>query len=232
MEKAIAYYRVSTKRQGKSGLGLGAQKLLIGHFAEHKGYNVYREFHEVESGRKNYRPVLDRALEACRVDCATLIIAKLDRLSRNVAFISTLMESKVNFKIADNPNANRFMLHIMAAVAEQEGKSISERTKAALQVAKAKGVELGYNGRHVLSKTNRINADRFAQQMIIPIEWMKRSSITTVRAIKDELNKARIATFQGDGRRWHIASVHALLKRIERIKLEHNTSVEQIKIHL
>lgn len=220
MERAVAYYRVSTKRQGKSGLGLDAQRVLVEDVAAANGYTLYKEFIEVDGGKKNDRRVLKLALRTCMADKTTLIIAKLDRISRRVAFISTLMESKAAFIVAEHPNANDFMLHIMAAVAELEGKSISERTKAALQVAKARGVELGYNGRHVLSKLNKIRADLFAKQMADHIEWIRSQNITTVRAIVEELNRRKIKTFQGANRKWHPASVHALLKRIERIEKE------------
>ena len=138
----IAYYRVSTQRQGRSGLGLDAQRKavkdrLCG------DVQLIAEYTEIESGRKNDRPRLAEALAACRLYRATLIIAKLDRLARNVAFVSNLMESGVDFEATDFPQANRLTIHILAAVAEHECRMISDRTRAALAAAKARGVALG-----------------------------------------------------------------------------------------
>jgi len=135
--KYIAYYRVSTVRQGQSGLGLDAQQQATAH------YNVVREFTDVESGTKSDRPQLQAALKACESTGATLLIAKLDRLARNVLFISKLMESGVEFVCCDTPQANKLTLHLMAAFAEHEAKAISERTKNALASAKRRGKKLG-----------------------------------------------------------------------------------------
>jgi DNA invertase Pin-like site-specific DNA recombinase len=140
MKKGIAYYRVSTDRQGKSGLGLEAQAEAVSNFAEREGYEVVAIFTETESGKKSQRPELLAALAQCRKERATLVIAKLDRLSRNVAFISNLMESRVDFKAVDNPHANRLMVHLLAAFAEHEREQISTRTKDALAAAKRRGV--------------------------------------------------------------------------------------------
>lgn len=120
MKKAVAYYRVSTDRQGRSGLGLDTQANAMSQFAEHEGYHVSATFTEIESGKKHQRRQLLSALAQCRKETATLIIAKLDRLGRNVAFISNLMESRVDFKAVDNPHANRLMVHLLAAFAEHE----------------------------------------------------------------------------------------------------------------
>ena len=143
MSKLVAYYRVSTKRQGRSGLGLDAQKETARTFAKQTGGKVLREFTEVESGRKVDRPELEQAVAFARRAGAVLLVAKLDRLARNVAFLSQLMESGVDFVAADNPHANRFTVHILAAVAEWERDQISTRTKEALQAAKRRGVKLG-----------------------------------------------------------------------------------------
>ncbi|GGC06563.1 hypothetical protein GCM10011325_36760 [Dyadobacter sediminis] len=118
MKKAVAYFRVSTDRQGKSGLGLEAQHEAVHVFAQHQGYQVTAEFTEIESGKKNERPQLMKALLLCKKQKMTLIIAKLDRLGRNVAFIANLMESKVEFLAVDNPHANPLMVHLLAAFAE------------------------------------------------------------------------------------------------------------------
>src|SRR5580704_1542251 len=139
----VAYYRVSTQRQGRSGLGLEAQQKAVRDYLNGGDWRMVGEFVEVESGRRKDRPRLAEALSMCRVHGAKLIIAKLDRLARNVAFISTLMDSGVDFEAADFPQANRLTIHILAAVAEHEARMISERTKAALAAAKRRGVKLG-----------------------------------------------------------------------------------------
>lgn len=132
--KYVAYFRVSTQRQGQSGLGLEGQQAAVAAFCE-----PLESFTEVESGKRSDRPELARAIAACKRLGATLVIAKLDRLARNVHFVSGLMESGVEFIACDNPNANRLTVHILAAVAEDEARRISERTKAALAAARLVG---------------------------------------------------------------------------------------------
>lgn len=228
MKKAIAYYRVSTKRQLKdrpdhdpetmgkevTGLGLEAQQEAVERFTAAQGYHVTAEYKEVESGRKNKRPQLLAALTQCRKERATLIIAKLDRLGRNVAFISNLMESKVEFKAVDNPHASRVMLHMLAAFAEHEAEQIGTRTKEALAAAKRRGVILGKHGRNVLSHENREAANQFAETMRPIIDGLKEQGFTTVRAIRDELNSRNVPTYRNNGQKWHIPNVFTLLKRI------------------
>ncbi len=141
--KFVSYLRVSTARQGISGLGLEAQRASVTGYLNGGDWTLVREVLEVESGKRNDRPALADALKLCRKHKATLVIAKLDRLARNVAFISNLMESGAEFVAVDMPQANRFVVHIMAAVAEQEAEAISKRTKAALQAAKERGKKLG-----------------------------------------------------------------------------------------
>lgn len=143
MNKIVAYYRVSTSKQGKSGLGLEAQKEAVTQHAAANGCEIINEFMEVESGKDNNRPKLAEAIDLCEITGARLTIAKLDRLSRNVAFLSGLMETKVKFTACDNPEATELTIHILAAVAQAERKAISERTKSALQAAKARGQVLG-----------------------------------------------------------------------------------------
>jgi DNA invertase Pin-like site-specific DNA recombinase len=143
MTKLVAYFRVSTRKQGDSGLGLEAQQAAVGTHAKATGAKVVASFQEIESGKRCDRPELARAITACRRHGATLCIAKLDRLARNVHFVSGLMESKVPFVCCDNPTATPLTIHILAAVAEDEAKRISERTRAALAAAKARGVALG-----------------------------------------------------------------------------------------
>src|SRR3954466_11391511 len=147
--KWVAYYRVSTAKQGASGLGLEAQREAVAGYLNGGNWQLAAEFTEVESGRKNDRPELAKALAMCRRIGATLIIAKLDRLARNVAFVSNLMESGVEFVAADFPQANRLTIHILAAVAEHEREMISARTKAALAAAKARGTWVSKAGRTV-----------------------------------------------------------------------------------
>lgn len=139
----VAYYRVSTERQGRSGLGLEGQQEAVRSYLNGGNWRLVAEIVEVESGKRNDRPKLAEALRLCRLHGATLIIAKLDRLARNVAFVSNLMESGVEFVAVDFPQANRLTVHILAAVAEHEARAISERTKAALAAAKARGTKLG-----------------------------------------------------------------------------------------
>jgi DNA invertase Pin-like site-specific DNA recombinase len=142
-QKLIAYYRVSTAKQGASGLGLEGQEAAVASYAQAGGGTLLRAYTEVETGRKADRPELARALADCKRSKAVLVIAKLDRLARNVHFLSGLMEAGVEFVCCDMPSANRLTLHIMAAVAEDEAKRISERTKAALAAYKARGGVLG-----------------------------------------------------------------------------------------
>jgi DNA invertase Pin-like site-specific DNA recombinase len=141
MKTYIAYYRVSTKRQGESGLGLEAQKQAVNLYAKNNG-RILQEFTEVESGKKDKRPQLEQAINQCKQKEATLLIAKLDRLSRNVSFLFTLKES-VNFVCLDLPDLNTLTLGIFATMAQHERELISKRTKAALQVKKSNGVKLG-----------------------------------------------------------------------------------------
>lgn len=139
----IAYLRVSTQKQGQSGLGLEAQRTAVEAFARHHGGEIQAMYVEVESGKRADRPELQKALQVARRAKATLLIAKLDRLARNVAFIANLMDAGVEFAACDQPFASRLTLHILSAVAEDEARRTSERTKAALAAAKARGVKLG-----------------------------------------------------------------------------------------
>lgn len=141
--KLIAYYRVSTKRQGESGLGLDGQTTAVTQYAATVGGTIFATYREVESGKNNERPELAKAIAHAKRVKGRLLIAKLDRLARNVAFVANLMESGVDFVACDNPHANRLTIHILAAVAEDEARRISERTKAALAAAKARGKLLG-----------------------------------------------------------------------------------------
>jgi len=209
--KFIAYYRVSTARQGESGLGLEAQKKAVADYLNGGAWELVGEYVEVESGKRKNRPQLNAALAAAKKAGAVLVIAKLDRLARNLHFISGLLESGVEFMAVDNPNANRLTVQILAAVAENEARAISERTKVALAAAKARGVKLGKNGAK-LARVNRREAQKRAQGLAPVIEEIREAGIVTVRGIAEELNARQIATPRGG--RWHVASVQRVLKRL------------------
>jgi DNA invertase Pin-like site-specific DNA recombinase len=206
----IAYYRVSTDRQGRSGLGLEAQRAAVGRYLASMGGTLLAEHTEVETGRRNDRPELQKALAACRKHKARLVIAKLDRLSRNVAFIAALMDAGVEFVACDNPHATRLTLHILAAVAEHEREMISARTKAALQAAKARGVRLGRNAER-LASANRATAVDHANQIKDMLAELNRSGMTT-REIAAELTARGITTPRGG--RWHPQTVRRVMERV------------------
>lgn len=215
MQKAIPYYRVSTKRQAQSGLGLEAQQKTVADFARANDFILIDEFIETESGKNNSRPRLAAAMIACKKENAILLIAKLDRLSRSVAFISTLMESRVEFKAIDNPFADKFTIHILAAVAEKEREDTSARTTAALAAAKRRGVKLGKYGRYVLSRRNKRTAKQFANHMQPIIQNLKNNGINTIRAITAELNRLGIPTFSNQNAHWHLNTVYRLISRFD-----------------
>jgi DNA invertase Pin-like site-specific DNA recombinase len=206
----ISYIRVSTQRQGESGLGLEAQRAATERYLTGIGGTALREFTEVESGKRSDRPELHRALRACKETGAILLIAKLDRLARNVAVIANLLESGVRFVAVDMPNADRFMLHVYAAMAEEEGRRISERTRAALASAKARGVKLGRTAEK-LAKANRDAADHFAAQVGPMICDMRERERLTLQGVAERLNKMRIAPARGD--KWHTSAVHRVQHR-------------------
>ena len=161
MERYVAYMRVSTERQGRSGLGLAAQRQLIAEFVEGHG-ELCGEFIEVKSGRKNDRQVLWEAIKEAQKQKAKLVIARLDRFSRSVSFIAQVMEQGIGLTIAEMPTATDFQLHIFAALAQEERRLISVRTKAALQEAKRQGKSLGLNGK-VLAEKRKKEAQEFAE---------------------------------------------------------------------
>lgn len=204
-----AYLRVSTQRQGQSGLGLDAQRSAI---IAQLGSSEFVEFIEVESGKKASRPRLEAALTYCRKMKSQLVIAKLDRLARNVHFISGLMESGVDFMAADMPQADRFMLHIFAAMAEEEGRRISERTQVALKAAKKRGKVLGINGKN-LAKRNKAEALSFAESIRPLIAAIPPDQRRSLRSLADSLNSRAIPS--PNGKRWHPTSVSRLLQRLD-----------------
>jgi len=156
--KAIAYYRVSTAKQGRSGLGLEAQQHAVNEYLKSSGADLVAEFQEVESGSKDNRPELQKALRKCRLTGATLLIAKLDRLSRNRRFLMELSDSSIRFVCCDMPEANNFTVGLLACLADYERQLISERTKAALQAAKARGVVLGNPNLELVRNQDTTNA--------------------------------------------------------------------------
>jgi DNA invertase Pin-like site-specific DNA recombinase len=208
--KWVAYYRVSTVRQGESGLGLEAQQSAVEGFLRGHG-TLLAEFVEVESGKKVRRPQLEEALRLCRKARATLVIAKLDRLARNVHFISGLLEAGVDFRAVDAPSKDRFILHIQAAFAEEEARRISERTKAALAAAKARGVAIGETGRQRAVNLRREAIDRAATLRFI-VDDLRLRGITSVRGIRDELNSLSVPS--PGGGRWHLPNTQRLLQRL------------------
>lgn len=208
----VAYYRVSTDRQGESGLGLEAQRHAVARYVG--GGRLLAEFQEIESGKKHAnRPKLAAALDHCRKHRATLIIATLDRLARNVYFISGLMESGVPFIAADAPHDEPVMLHMRAAWAEEESRKISHRTRAALQAAKARGTKLG-NPRWHEGSLERARAARNpippAPQVVELMQSYRRQGMT-LRAIAAQLNGMGLLTPRGC--RWHLEPIRKALTR-------------------
>lgn len=210
---AYPYYRVSTKRQGRSGLGLAAQRKAVEDYARANGFRLGKAYVEIESGRNNKRPILAKALRTCEANKGTLLIATLDRLSRNVAFTSALMDSKIEFKVAKNPDATRLVLHILAAVAEEECVNTRTRTKNALQAAKRRGVVLGSYARTALAERNRQATKQFSLKMRLPLYLLKKEGFTTTRALSEELNRRNVPTFQKNAR-WHPATVSKIIRSI------------------
>ncbi len=212
MKQAIAYYRVSTHRQGKSGLGLEAQQIAVKNYCKLSEYELIREVMEVKSTRK-CRIGLLQALELCREMNAILVVARLDRLGRDVEQIAGIVKSNVEIIVTDNPHANRFTIHILAAVAEDQRQRISENTKDALSAAKRRGVILGKNGT-MLAIANKKAAEEFAQKLSPLLKRLKNKGITSVRSVSQELNKRGIPTFRGAGR-WHPSTVYTLMNRLK-----------------
>jgi DNA invertase Pin-like site-specific DNA recombinase len=222
----VIYLRVSTDRQGKSGLGLEAQRAAVTDHVMGKGA-IAAEYVEIESGKKNDRPQLTRAMAEAKRVSAVLLIAKLDRLARNVAFIANLLESGVEIAAADMPEANRFLLHVMAAVAEHEAQAISDRTRAALAAAKARGVALGWSmpaRADEQRQASRKGAARNAQKAdhhaanVLPIIRLIAAGGASLRRIADELNARGIKTARGG--LWYAATVRNLMVRKPEIEAQ------------
>lgn len=215
----VAYYRVSSARQGQSGLGLDAQREAVRRYVQEVGGSLLAEHTEVESGKNPNRPIIAAAIAECRKQRAVLLIAKLDRLSRNVAFISRLMDGAVDFVAVDFPAANRLLLHILAAVAENEREQISQRTKAALAAAKARGVRLGTYG-STLAAANRDRADSFAETMRGPLGDSISKGNLTLQTHADHLNGAGHRTPEGSA--FSPTSVRRVLLRLGDISPGHD----------
>ncbi|MDG2531020.1 recombinase family protein [Caulobacter endophyticus] len=221
MQRFVAYYRVSTKRQGDSGLGLDAQRDAVRGFVA--GRAVVAEFEEVESGKKADRPALEAALRACRLHGATLVIAKLDRLSRSVTFISKLMDEGVQFVACDLPHANALTVGIMASVAQFEREMISTRTRQALAAARARGVVLGGRrgdhriedygeaGRQRSARVRRVAADATAGDCLIAIEDVRKEGAQSLRGVAAALNARRIPAPRGG--EWSAGQVRRVIMR-------------------
>lgn len=207
----VSYLRVSTARQGVSGLGLEAQREAVQRFAHQTGRQIIAEFVEIESGRVRDRPQLAAALSECRRAKATLLIAKLDRLARNVAFVSSIMDADVDFIATDAPFANRLMVHILAAFAEHERELISQRTKAALAAAKARGVVLGSNGTKLAKQASEAAVEA-AERYRAPLEQIMAAGAKSARQIALALNAAGVRSRNGG--RWHSTNVQRVMSRL------------------
>jgi DNA invertase Pin-like site-specific DNA recombinase len=220
MKSAVAYLRVSTHRQGRSGLGVEAQREAIRRFAEAEGIEILGEHVEVETGKGSdaldRRPILAQALAQAHQRRCPIIVAKLDRLSRDVSFIAGLMAQKVPFVVAElGTDADPFMLHLYAALAEKERSLISQRTKAALAAKKAQGVKLG-NPNYAASVGKAraaivANADQFATSVLPIVEGIQASGVVALDRIAAALNARGVHTRRGG--KWHASTVRNLLLR-------------------
>lgn len=216
----VAYYRVSTERQGRSGLGLEAQKAAVADFLRTTDSTLHAEFTEVQSGKDNDRPKLAEALKHCKLTRSTLLIAKLDRLSRNASFLLSLRDAGVRFVATDMPDMNETVVGIMAVIAQAERKAISDRTKAALAAAKARGVRLGNPRLQPGSKATALAASKAAQHVARAraedlrdvVEDARAQGRTTLQGIADHMNERGFTTPRGG--RWAPASAARLLSQL------------------
>ncbi len=219
----VAYYRVSTHRQGRSGLGLEAQQQAVHEYLDGGRWKLLAEFTEVESGRGNDRPQLNAALSACRLHRATLIVAKLERLSRNAAFLLALRDSGVDFVAANMPEANRLTVGVLAVVAEHEREQISARTKGALAAARARGVRLGtpenltaadrQRGSVLAAEARRRRAAQRALDVSPTIRELQAGGVRSLRKLGVALDERAIPAPHGG--RWSAAQVRRLLRRLD-----------------
>jgi DNA invertase Pin-like site-specific DNA recombinase len=221
----IAYYRVSTSKQGRSGLGLSAQRQAVEQYLNGGKWRIIAEFTEIESGRKSDRPELSKALAAARIHKAPLVVAKVDRLTRSQGFLNRLLEEKVDIRFADLPQiegpTGRFLLQQMAAVAELEAGMIARRTKDALAAIKRRGVKLGGDRGARLTKAQRAagnaamiaRARQHALDLKQTLDELRASGVVTLNGIADALNERSIPTSRN--KRWAAAQVARVLERIE-----------------
>lgn len=236
MCRVAAYYRVSTEGQGRSGLGLEAQRHAVRTLCEGRDWEIVAEFTEVETGKRNDRPKLHAALDHARLTGAKLVVAKLDRLSRDAAFTLQLRNSGVDFTCADNPDVNRLTIGLLAVINEDERERISERTKAALAAAKARGTftkadgtpykagqRLGNpNGAAAIRRAAKGNgasvaaikgnADAFAESLRDTVVAIRASGVTSLAGIADALNGMHMKTARAG--KWHASSVRNLVARL------------------
>ena len=215
--KVVTYKRVSTRRQGVSGLGLKAQEKSISDYLNGKNHELIGEMVEVESGRKKDRPVLREALKLCKKHKATLICANTSRLARNVHFLTGILESGVEIVFLDMPHANRFTIQIMACVAEEEARRISESTRKALAARAARGLPNGVTGKD-RALENKKEADLFAETMLphlqkIAGEFTAKGVYLSLKKLTDTLNAKGIKPMRSD--KWHISTVNKLCKRLD-----------------
>ena len=223
--KFVSYLRVSTPRQGRSGLGLEAQRQAVEEYLNGGRWKLVEEVIEVESGRNNKRPQLQHALSGCRLHNATLVVAKLDRLSRNASFLLTLRDSSVEFVAADLPQANRLTVGILAMVAEQEAEAISSRTRAALAAAKRRGVILGRPehldavarrlGTKASAQVRSAQANQRAADLAPVVSGLRAKGAVSLRDLAAELTALDYLTTRG--RAWSPAEVRRLLQRINSV---------------
>lgn len=214
--KFVSYYRVSTQKQGLNGLGMEAQKQAVMEYLNGGRWVLLKEFTEVETDKGSNalvkRPELQNAINYAKKQKATLVIAKLGKLARNVHFVSSLMESGVDFIAVDNPTANRLTLHILAAVAEDEARRISERTKSALAAKKARGEKMGNPQSSETLNAPRIEKANANAEKIRPLLENFLTQGISQRAMADELNRLCLTTPRGS--RWKQAQVQRALKRL------------------
>ena len=219
--KFVAYYRVSTARQARSGLGLEAQRQAVRDYLNGGRWTLVAEYVEVESGRRNDRPELRKALAACRIQGATLVVAKFDRLSRNAAFLLTLRDSAVECIATDMPDANRLTIGIMAMIAEHEAEAISARTKAALAKSKKKlgghperlSRRARQKGAAQSAQVRQARAEQQAADLAPIIAELRAGGAGSLRALADGLNQRGIPTPRGQGT-WSAVQIQRLLKRM------------------
>ncbi len=216
----VSYLRVSTERQGASGLGVDAQRSAIRRYVDLCQGKLLLELVEVESGKRADRPVLEQAITFCKRNDATLLVAKLDRLSRTVSFMSRLIDTGVDFVAVDNPHANKLMIHVLSAFAEHERDLIAARTRAALASAKTRGVRLGNpkiaDARIEAGKMIKTNADLFCENVAPIIIQIRSSGITSLQGVAEALEARGIRTARGG--QWHPATVRNVEQRYKTLR--------------